>query len=573
MNVQQGTRKRLSRKTVFFALSFLLLLGAGLRLYRLGTASFWVDEVNTFYSSQSMMQTGEDRLPSGRADGRASLQIALTGQIFKLLPPNEVSTRLPAAVFGLLSICMAYILAARIFHQRVGLLTAFLMTFSHFEIGWSRTARMYTFLQFLTLLFVYLVVLAIESRKGEQVDAILWLQGESAWSRMRHFIRRWGLSPLWLMPALLVFGIGYAGVHPVIMLLPVGILGYLAFMALICLISIPGKESWFNKYFLLTVFGVSAVVLLMGASAELRQAVPYYIGYTPPWAVAGSASDRMVLFDFLISPYRFPLAALFFLGSLQVFMRYHRRGILVFMLFIVPMVMLSVVFAHRTQTYLFNVYPFFLMLAAYGGVNLIEVESRVSLGMLKRLEPGDTPAVLGFKRRLPWVVGLAFSLIFILSPWLRISLNIPRNPDGFTNGAVTTRRVAGAAWGLVKADYRQGDLLLSSLPATSLYYGIRADYCLNQSLFIQAQDKASVNDRGEWVDVYGGVPCIGELERLQHLVEETARGWIIVGSDHWESTQYISHRVRTWMETHLDEPLRTPLGTILVFQWDRAEAG
>ena len=569
---QPANRRRLSKSTVAFSLFVILVLAAGLRAYRLGAASFWVDEVNTFYSSQSMAEHGDSRLPSGRSDDRAPLQVMLTAQVFKLLPANEVSTRLPAVVFGLLSIWMAYVLAAKVFHQRVGLLAAFMMAFSHFEIGWSRTARMYTLLQFLTLLFVYWVMLAIEARQGEKVEAILWLKGESPWQRMRHFIRRWGLSPLWLFPSLAVFVAAYWGVQPVIMLVPVGILVYLIFMGLVCRITLSGRDAWFNKYLLLTVLGLGSVAALLAVSPELRQAVPLYMRYTPPWAVAGSASDRMMLFDFLISPYRFPLAALFFLGSLQVFSRYHRRGILLFMVFAVPLALLSFLFAHRTQTYLFNVYPFFLILAAYGGINLVEVESRVSLGMLRRLEPGDAPAVRWLMRRLPWLVGVVFAFIFVLSPWLRVSLHIPFNPDGVTNGAVTPSEWRGGM-ALVKAEYRTGDLLISSLPATSLYYGIPSDYGLNQSLYIQAQDKRSVNAQGQWVDVYGGAPCIEGLERLESLIAASPRGWIVVDRDHWESSQYIPDKIRAWIETHLAPVRLTPMGSVRVYHWNRAVAG
>lgn len=560
----------LSKSKVAFLLTMIIVAGGVLRFVNLGQPSFWVDELNSFYTAESVANGGEMTLPSGLGYDRAPLQIYLTALLFKVMPANELSTRLPVLLFGLLSIWMVYMLAARAFNTRVGLLASFFMAFSHFEIGWSRTARMYTLLQFLALVFVYFIVRFMETRHGERMQAILWVEGEAPHIRLKHFIRRWGLSFGWLAPAVIIFGVAYRYVHPLAVFLPVGLLGYLAFMAFIAFWAFQGKERWLNKYSLLLVAGVGAALVAVAGVPAIRQAIPHFFHYTPPWAAAGSAANRLMLFDFLMSPYRFPLAALFFIGAVQAFFRFHRRGILTVMLFAVPLVLLSFLFTHRTPTYLFYVYPLFLILAAYGAENIVEVESRVSTGILKRLSPPEHGLTVWFQRRLTVLIPIVFAGIFLISPWLRISMNICRLPDGVTNGAVTPAEWRGAM-AEINARWRQGDLVISSLPVTSLYYGRSADYCLNWSLLRQAEEKKSVSADGRWVDVYAGVPCLESIDALQDLIETHAHGWIAVEQYHWNSGLYIPQNVKAWVENRLGAPSVTPQGTMLVFHWSASE--
>ncbi|MCK5146676.1 glycosyltransferase family 39 protein [bacterium] len=570
MNSHSVLRRRISRQNVIIWLTLFLLAAAALRVVGLGRPSFWVDETNAFYASKSLAESGNFELPSGREYKRAPVQTAVTALLFKILPANEFSTRLPAAVMGILSVLLVYFLTARIFNQRVALVAVFFMAFSHFEVGWSRTARMYTFLQFFTLLFFYFLVRFLETRRGERMEAILWIKGESPLIRLRHFITRWGLSLGWVLPIVIIFIVAYQGLHQLAVFLPLCLMAYLGFMMLIGWLSFKGKERWLNKYSLLFLMGSMIGAVLIVLVPQIRQSLPNFFNYTPPWAVTGSASDRLMLINFLMEPSRFPLGALFFMGGVQVLTRYHRKGILTLFYFVVPLLALSFVFTHRTQTYLFFVYPFFLILAAYALVNIIEVESRVSKGILKRLEPAKNFIVELFKRHIAILITLAFSAVFLFSPWLRFTQSIPRNPDGMTNGAVTNCEWRGGME-LVASQWQQGDLLLSSLPVSSFYYGRAADYAINWSLLNQAKDKQFANNQNQWIDVYAGVPCIESLESLEQLVRSNPRGWIIIEHYQLESAQYIPADVREWLESELSPGQTTPLNTIDVFSWDNTE--
>jgi Na+-driven multidrug efflux pump len=81
-----------------------LAAGSWLRLWNLGAASFWVDEVNSYYSAESWNETGRDLFPSGKVNGRAQLYTAATAAVFRMFGMNETTTRLPAAFFGICSI-------------------------------------------------------------------------------------------------------------------------------------------------------------------------------------------------------------------------------------------------------------------------------------------------------------------------------------------------------------------------------------------------------------------------------------------------------------------------------------
>jgi hypothetical protein len=268
------------------------------------------------------------------------------------------------------------------------------------------------------------------------------------------------------------------------------------------------------------------------------------------------------LFEFLISAQRFPLAAFFFLGLLAAAARGHRTGWLAACLFVIPLALLTLVFTHRVPAYLFFVYPFFLMVAAYGFVNAVETEHA---RLAKTAGRGR------------WIRGafLAAALsVFVVSPWLRITLHIPFFDDGVTNLAVTPEewREASAA---VRAGARPDDCIITSLPQVALYYGLKSDFCLNRAALEQSiAERFPVNAEGRRVDMYAGVVCIESLEELKSIVGSRTSGWIAVSQFHLENDHLIQPEARDFLNTSLGPPAKTRHGTVLWFRWSRAsEAG
>jgi 4-amino-4-deoxy-L-arabinose transferase-like glycosyltransferase len=525
-------------------LAGILAAGGFLRLWRLGAASLWVDEINTHYSARSWNESGRDLFPSGKQDGRAQALTLTTALVYRLFGTGEAATRLPAAAFGIANILIAYALGRRLFGPRAGLLTAFFMAFSHFEVGWSRTARMYTLLQAVTLCLAALYLCGFERKAAAGTPG----------RGLRNLLGRAGVSPVRLLGFAVLLGAAFLWVHPLVVLVLPGVLLFWTGAAIAGGASGPGR--WLNKYSIAAAASIllsaAAMLLLPG----LRSTAWYFITYTPTWAAGESAARiRTLLIDTLVSGQSFPLAAFFFIGTLMLISRPSAGGWLVWCLFAAPLGLLTFVFSHREPTYLFFVYPFFLMIAAFGFTRLVE-------GELERMGTGRLPL-----RGL--LVAAALS-VFVVSPWLRITAHIPFLPDGVTNTVVTPEEWRQASADAL-AQRRDGDLVITSLPQAALVYGLRSDWCLNRAVAEQSvQENFPRDDRGRVRDVYAGVPCVPSLDSLRALVDGHPRGWILVTAFHFENSAHISPDVRAFLTERLGPPAATANGTVLTFRWPGA---
>jgi hypothetical protein len=347
-------------------------------------------------------------------------------------------------------------------------------------------------------------------------------------------------------------------VHLLSVFLLGGIFIYILFIAGVRCLSGTGATCFLNKYSIFTL----GAILVAGAGWFLipgvQSLIRYFLTYTPPWAEGtSSAQGRLYLFEFLISPYRFPFAVFFFIGGVQLISRREKLGWLPAFGFLFPLFCLTVVFTHRVPTYLFYVYPLFLMIAAYGFVNLLESERLV---MLK-----DTH----FKKRwIRSVVLILYSFIFLISPWFRISLHIPFLEDGITNLAVTPNewREAGR---YVGERFKEGDITISSLPIVAMYYGIHSDYDLNWTHLSHARMEMFNNQDGKWADVYAGVGCIESADELDEILRNHRSGWLVVAKYDLEHEIIIPSEVRNCIENHLEAPFKTRNETVWVYHWEK----
>lgn len=528
----------------FLILGLLVIAGTGIRVINLDRASFWVDEVNSVFAAQSLNETGADRLPSGYLYGRARIYTAIVAVSLQLFGENEVAARMPSVLFGVLSILLAYGLARIWFDTRTALIMAFFMAFSHFEVGWSRTARMYTLLQFMTLWITYCYVRGFKENQAP---------GKSDPSDQ---FKPGSVSILWLILLVVMIALSALFVHSITTLLIPGFTVYMLVQSGIHLFKSEGRSRWFNPYTVSLIAGglIGGAVLL--AVPWIRATAFQSFAYTPAWASGSAyAARKTALLEFLLSQWRMPITVFAFLGGFQLITRKHLPGWLPASLFLAPFVLLSLVFTHRVEAYLFFVYPFFLMIAAYGLSNWINAEQG-HLPIVQRLGAGGNRFLL---------IGMVL-LLFVLFPWIRVTLNIPRLPDGITNLAVTPEEWRGACQ-KVLSQKESEDLIITSLPQVALYYGIASDYGLNQVNLEQAQSKKLVNGAGQWIDLYAGVPCVISFEALQSLVAEHPSGWLLISDFHFHHTQYIPAVVRTYIEEHFSTPWMTPQGTVRVYHW------
>ena len=124
-------------------LTLILLLAAGLRLYRLDGQSFWADEGNSVVLARESV--GEI-IQAAAADIHPPayyLMLKAWGQVFGL---RERGARSLSALLGVLVVLGVYLTGALLKNKRTGLLAALLAAGNPFLIYYSQEARMYQLL-------------------------------------------------------------------------------------------------------------------------------------------------------------------------------------------------------------------------------------------------------------------------------------------------------------------------------------------------------------------------------------------------------------------------------------------
>ncbi|MHB0998960.1 MAG: glycosyltransferase family 39 protein [Armatimonadota bacterium] len=153
-------------------LLLILLIAAGIRLYRLGAQSIWGDESLTllFYTAGN---SGLDVLQNiWRSGGHPPFYFLIVHYWFEL-GKSEFMLRFPSVIFGLASIPVMYALTNRLFGRRTALFAASIMALSPIHIWYSQEARMYTLQLLLGLSSILTFVRYQQERRS--IDIILYV--------------------------------------------------------------------------------------------------------------------------------------------------------------------------------------------------------------------------------------------------------------------------------------------------------------------------------------------------------------------------------------------------------------
>lgn len=132
-----GKTKRLR----LWMLAAILLLAFGLRLYRFGAESLWYDEtVSVHLAAKSLpalvAHTAGDIHPPG--------YYLLLHTWIRLAGSSDFAVAFPSLFFGVLLVALAYWLGAQVYGARAGLLAAFLVAISPYNVWYAQEVRMYT---------------------------------------------------------------------------------------------------------------------------------------------------------------------------------------------------------------------------------------------------------------------------------------------------------------------------------------------------------------------------------------------------------------------------------------------
>ena len=142
----------------WYLIGALIAIGFFLRIYLLSYQSFWIDEVFSVNAAKGILEHGYPLLDSGIVYGRDILNTYLMSFFMLIFGDGHFGARLISVVFGTLMIPLIYYFGKEFGDRKIGLISAVFVTFSVWEIAWSRQARMYQqlqFLYFISLIFFY----------------------------------------------------------------------------------------------------------------------------------------------------------------------------------------------------------------------------------------------------------------------------------------------------------------------------------------------------------------------------------------------------------------------------------
>ncbi len=149
----------------YLLLAVLLVAGLALRSWRIGYLNFWGDEDITALAAKGILAHGYPKFPSGMIYFRSMLTTYMSGASAALFGLNEMALRLPSVCFSLATIVVAFFLGRRLFSPQVGLLAAFILTFSHWELEFGRHARMYAIFAFFYTFALYAIYRGVYERQ------------------------------------------------------------------------------------------------------------------------------------------------------------------------------------------------------------------------------------------------------------------------------------------------------------------------------------------------------------------------------------------------------------------------
>jgi 4-amino-4-deoxy-L-arabinose transferase-like glycosyltransferase len=169
--------RNLLKNKVAWILLIILIVAALLRFISLGSLPEGIntDEALDGYEAYSLLQTGKDHRGntwpfyfqgfSDRVDNRFSLYVYSIIPSVAVFGLNEFATRLPAALYGLLTVLIIYFFAKEIFKNKyVGLLSAFLLAISPWHVQLSRTGLEGVMVPFLLSLGLFLFIKGVSGR-------------------------------------------------------------------------------------------------------------------------------------------------------------------------------------------------------------------------------------------------------------------------------------------------------------------------------------------------------------------------------------------------------------------------
>jgi uncharacterized membrane protein len=541
------------------AVGVLIFMGLLLRLPNLSALSLWVDEfVHVLRARDVVRGTG----PLLTDDNNGILLTGLMLPLFKLFGPGVFWARILSVGFGAGMIWLTYRLGSRLFNRYIGLMAAFMSTFSLFLVFWSRMARNYAIFGFFFLLLSLVFLAAFEKENTRPVD-----QNDRTGSAPDTFWDRNGLSRKHLLLLPLVF---------VAALLSHQLTFFFLFsVAVYCLVlaiqkMVKGDADRFkNKYLwagaallplmlvMIPAFGgvFKSVFSGMFLSRIENWVIPRWDFIGQQWATNPFSSFNVYNDLLLYDPRFLYLPGL--LGFAAAFRLRPKSALWLLLGFAVPLFLAGFIFRDpAAPRYFIFAFPYFLIAIAAFFYFLWE-------------QIGKRMPNLSNNARYT-LAAVPFVLFLFATRWSEIAdLTLAR----VKSGVVAHNNITGFSFtnwqdpcNFVNKNKKPGDLFLSTVPGAVQYY-------LNDDNIVWFRQKR-LNTATKQYEAYpmsdGSKPNASTLEDLMRTVKTHPRGWLL--TNYYMDTPFTGNGAREFVFENMQYyPEASPDGSVMLFGWDNAK--
>lgn len=456
----------IGKKGIIISLLLFVLFGSVLRLYNLSSQSYWMDEGYTVNAVMSVSEHGNTVLDSGK-NYSCPTYCYPTAYLVKVFGDTPATYRLLAVLAGLLLIPTIFLITRRLFNKHIALLASFFLTFSYWQVAWSRQARWYTLFTLLFWLGLFFFYQSLYSNKRKYLNIIL--------------------TTIFTVLAVITHGLGY--------LLPVIFIGWI----FIDLIFIQKRLSW--KKSVLTIIGGAIILYLFNLISNID-----ILGY-----LLNTFKLHYVL-PYYLSFYLRNYWLFITLGLIALFNRespYKKE--IYFLLFILGAYFISLSFFTDIvhYRYMFHLTPIFFILGSAGLLSLLKDIKYLSVKIITWI------IALGLFATIAGGVFLPQTNYFLESD----------NPDTLDRPyyAFTPQPDWSVAYGYIKENKKSTELIISSHPHFNKIYLKESGYWIRYS-YLGFDNKAeySQNDK----EYYVGAKIIDDLAELRETVKSN-HGYIV----------------------------------------------
>ncbi len=168
-------RFKLSKRQIYAILTIILVIAAGLRLWAITTVppALFLDEAADGANAVQAWETGDFKVFYPEDHGREGLYINVASVFIHFLGCKAWPLRLPAAIFGILTVAGIYALTAELISQPAGLAAAFFLATSYWHLNFSRIAFRGIGAPLFLVWALYLLLLAFRRLRAGRESAVL----------------------------------------------------------------------------------------------------------------------------------------------------------------------------------------------------------------------------------------------------------------------------------------------------------------------------------------------------------------------------------------------------------------